>query len=178
MLEHWLMTSHRCCLELEPIRQTESISIGLLPGKAFYNLRYAHSSLGFVSPTENGLVKNVLEGAKRKLAKFVIKKEPITYIFRGVTKCASGYILRKGNVPLSYTRLREIFIDALRPYVDNIKQFGLHSLRRGGATAAENSGLPDRMFKRHARWRSEKAKDGYIKDSLEQRMKVSLSLGL
>ncbi|XP_046567698.1 uncharacterized protein LOC124276085 [Haliotis rubra] len=52
------------------------------------------------------------------------------------------------------------------------------SLRSGGATAAANNGIPDRMFKRHGRWRSEKAKDGYVKDKLENRIKVSLSLGL
>ena len=40
--------------------------------------------------------------------------------------------------------------------------YGLHSLRAGGASAAANAGVPDRMFKRHGRWRSENAKDGYI----------------
>ncbi|XP_071093519.1 integrase/recombinase xerD homolog [Haliotis cracherodii] len=100
------------------------------------------------------------------------------YIFRNVSKCRSGYVLRKDNAPLSYTRLRELFIDALTPFVDNIKKYGLHSLRSGGATAAGNNGIPDRMFKRHGRWRSENAKDGYIKDSIDNRMKVSLSLGL
>ena len=46
-------------------------------------------------------------------------------------------------------------------------QFGLHSLRAGGASAAANAGVPDRLFKRHGRWRSKAAKDGYIKDSEE-----------
>ena len=36
----------------------------------------------------------------------------------------------------------------------------------------------DRMFKRHGRWLSESAKDGYIKDSVEERLKVSRSLGI
>ena len=35
------------------------------------------------------------------------------------------------------------------------KRFGLHSLRSGGASAAANAGVPDRLFKRHGRWRSE-----------------------
>ena len=42
------------------------------------------------------------------------------------------------------------------------KQFGMHSLRAGGATAAANAGVLDRLFKRHGHWRSETAKDGYI----------------
>ena len=43
------------------------------------------------------------------------------------------------------------------------KQFGLRSLRSGGAKAAANAGVPDRLFKCHGRWRSETAKDGYVK---------------
>ena len=57
-------------------------------------------------------------------------------------------------------------------------KYGLHSLRSGGATAAANAGVPDRAFKRHGRWRSENAKDGYVKDTLEYRLNVSKSLGL
>eukprot|EP00731_Ephydatia_muelleri_P026444 Em0018g544a len=51
------------------------------------------------------------------------------------------------------------------------------SLRAGGATAAANAGVPDRLFKRHGCWRSESAKDGYVKDSVERRLSVSKSLG-
>ena len=56
--------------------------------------------------------------------------------------------------------------------------FSIHSLRAEGATAAANAGVPDRLFKRHGRWRSENAKDGYVKDNLEARLKVSKMLGL
>ena len=58
------------------------------------------------------------------------------------------------------------------------KLFGLHSLWAGGATAAANAGVPDRLFKQHGRWKSESAKDGYIKDSMEKRLKVSKPLGI
>ena len=58
------------------------------------------------------------------------------------------------------------------------RQFGLHSLRSGGALAAANAGVPDRWFKHHGRWRSENAKDGYIKDKLEDRLSVSKNIGL
>ena len=54
--------------------------------------------------------------------------------------------------------------------------FGLHSLRAGGASAAANAGVSDRLFKRHGRWRTDRAKDGYIKDSLESLLSVSKSL--
>ena len=56
--------------------------------------------------------------------------------------------------------------------------FGMHSLRAGDATAAANAGVPDRLFKRHGRWRSETTKDGYVKDSVEEHLGVSKHLGL
>ena len=36
----------------------------------------------------------------------------------------------------------------------------------------------DKIFKRKGRWRSENAEDGYVADSLESRLAVSISLGL
>ena len=79
---------------------------------------------------------------------------------------------------MSYTNLRDEFLAALSPHVNDISKFCLHSLRAGGVSAAANNGVKDRMFKRHGRWVSESAKDGYIKDSLKERLAVTLSLGL
>ena len=57
------------------------------------------------------------------------------------------------------------------------KQFGTRSLWAGGATAAANAGVPDRLFKHHGRWRSKTARDGYVKDSVERTLTVSIGLG-
>ena len=38
--------------------------------------------------------------------------------------------------------------------------------------------VPDRLFKRHGRWRSENAKDGYVKDSFNDLLFVSKNLGI
>jgi hypothetical protein len=84
--------------------------------------------------------------------------------------------LRKGK--LSYSRYREIFLDAIKQIGYDPKLYGLHSLRAGGATSAANAGVQDRLFKRHGRWRSETAKDGYVEDSLGSRLSVSKNLGL
>ena len=56
--------------------------------------------------------------------------------------------------------------------------FGMHSFRAGGAAAATNAGVPDRLFKRHGRWRLESAKDGYVKDTEQSRLSVSQRLDL
>ena len=40
--------------------------------------------------------------------------------------------------------------------------YGLPSLRSAGASAAANAGISDRLFKGHGRWKSDRAKDGYV----------------
>lgn len=52
-------------------------------------------------------------------------------------------------------------------------RFGLHFLRFGGCTAAANYGDQDRLFQRHGRWRTEKAKDRYTKDCVQNLLSVS-----
>ena len=248
--------------------------------KAYYSVKWIHDLYGMKSPTDSLLVKNILESAKRRLSKCVVKKEPVTvdillkmfnslycekdmknqrticacllayagflrsdellkirrsdiifhdtyinifiessktdiyrdghwltisrtgtilcpvlnleryltwaninsdsdmYLFCGISKCKKGYKLRDFNKPISYTTLRELFIGAFKTHVVDISKYGLHSLRSGGATAAANNGIKDRLFKKHGRWRSENAKDGYIKDCLSERLSVSQNLGL
>lgn len=102
------------------------------------------------------------------------------FIFRGITHFKKQKIdrLRVANKPISYSRTRECFLQAVVKVGLPRKIFGLHSLRAGGATAAANAGIPDRLFKRHGRWRSETAKDGYVKDNVDSLLLVSQSLGL
>ena len=98
-------------------------------------------------------------------------------LFRGITKTKHGERLRASG-SLSYTRMRELFLAKLNELDFDPHKFGLHSLRSGGASAAANAGIPDRLFKRHGRWRSEAAKDGYVQDSQEALMSISKSLKL
>lgn len=99
------------------------------------------------------------------------------HLFRAIVNTKNGQKLRESG-GISYTRMRELVLEKLSAIGLDPKRFGLHSLRSGGASAAANSGVPDRMFKRHGRWRSENAKDGYVKDSLKDRLSVSQQLGL
>ena len=82
----------------------------------------------------------------------------------------------RGSVPLSYTR--EIVLSTFDSIGLPKQDYGLHSLRAGGASAAANARVPERLFKRHVRWKSDKAKDGYIKDNVHSLLLVSLSLGI
>ncbi|KAL5463210.1 hypothetical protein EMCRGX_G032089 [Ephydatia muelleri] len=98
-------------------------------------------------------------------------------VFRAIVNSKGGEMLRKSG-GLSYSRLRELLLAKIAMLGMDPLQFGMHSLRAGGATAAANAGVPDRLFKRHGRWRSESAKDGYVKDSAGSRLSVSKSLGI
>ena len=100
------------------------------------------------------------------------------YIFCNLSATKSGYKVRDTCKPISYSTLRDCFREALKPHVPDVNKYCLHSLRSGGASAAANSGIKDRLFKRHGRWLSDSAKDGYVKDSINERLKVSQSLGL
>ena len=106
-----------------------------------------------------------------------LQKVDKSFLFRRITKSKSGERLREGGA-LSYTRLRECLKEKLLQLGFPAAQFGLHSLRAGGATAAANAKVPDRLFRRHRKWKTEVAKDGYVEDSLEARLSVSNSLGL
>ena len=54
----------------------------------------------------------------------------------------------------------------------------IFSLRSGGATAAAQAGIPDRLFKRHGHWSSDSAKDGYGKDLVASLLEVTQRLGI
>ena len=76
---------------------------------------------------------------------------------------------------LSYSRTREIVKEAFKDITD-VSKISFHSLRSGGAPAAANAGIPDRLFKHHGRWASENAKDCYVKDNLDS--SVTRTLGI
>ena len=73
---------------------------------------------------------------------------------------------------------RKIVLEASEKIRLPRNKFGLPSLRSGGATSAANIGVKDRLFKKHGRWKSEKAKDGYIKHNIRELLHVSANLGI
>ena len=80
-----------------------------------------------------------------------IDKQCDKYIFRGIEHTKNGQRLRKIDKPLSYTTARGHVLDLLANIGLHPKKFGLHSLRSGGASAAANLGVNDRLFKEHGR---------------------------
>ena len=94
------------------------------------------------------------------------------------------YATKKGHnvhfqTGITYETIRKCFLAHLEQlYPNDVKRFGLHSLRSGGASAAANNDVPERLIDKHGRWKSSRSKDRYIKDSSEKRIKVSMNLGI
>ena len=93
-------------------------------------------------------------------------------------KVKNGHVLRRADKAVSYSSLRRDILGAVSRIGLEKSRFGLHSMRRGGATRAARNGVNDRLFKKHGRWRSEKAKDGYVAETLRAMLSVSRNLGI
>ena len=102
------------------------------------------------------------------------------FVFRGITrhKNIASRTLKKSNIPLSYNTARVLLLKAFESVGCDQSLLGVHSLRSGGATAAANNSVPDRLFKKHGRWLSDRSKDRYVHESLQQKLLVTTSLGL
>lgn len=100
------------------------------------------------------------------------------YLFKPAFRSKHVPSLIRKNKKLSYTRTRECVKAKLKLVAPKLN-VSTHSLRASGATAVANTqGVSDRCLKRHGRWKTEIAKDGYIKDSLDERLSVTKILNL
>ena len=99
------------------------------------------------------------------------------FVIPRLFKAKKGYSASK-TLGISYSRAREIFLEKLNECNIPSNKYGLHSLRSGGASAASSSGVDERLISKHGRWKSDVSKNGYIKDSLDKRLKISKSLNL
>ena len=78
---------------------------------------------------------------------------------------------------MSYSRAKELLRKELKCEGLDSSLFGIPSLRSGGASmAAAALGGPDRLFQRHGGWRSEKARNNYVEESLDSLLLVSQSM--
>ena len=115
---------------------------------------------------------------KEYLKKLDISPDSSEFIFRPLVKTKSSYKLVKVDKHISYATFRGQLTKRLQSIVPDPSVYGTHSFRSGGASRAANSGVSDRVFQRHGRWKSVAAKDGYVKDDMSSRLAVSKSLGL
>ena len=78
---------------------------------------------------------------------------------------------------MTYSRASEFFKKELVKVLMHAKDFGLHSLRSGGATtAAALAGIPDRLLQRQGGWRTAKAKNNYIVESKNSLLHITKTM--
>ena len=85
-----------------------------------------------------------------------------------------GYKLRKHR--LTYSRALELTKDQLAAIGLKSEEYGLHSMRSGGASLAAALGLSDRLIMRHGDWKSDSSKNRYISESKSSLLSVSKAL--
>ena len=95
-------------------------------------------------------------------------------LFWRVQSTKQGVRLR--DQPMSYTCAKELLKRELQREGLDASQFGIHSLRSGGASAAAALGIPDRLFQRHGGWQIVKARNNYVEESLDSLLLVSKSM--
>ena len=111
-----------------------------------------------------------------RLSSLSIAKNPSCFLVPRVVKTKKGHRIHP-SLGISCTRAREIF----KEYLEETKfdgDFGLHSLRSGGASAAAENLVDERLISKHGRWSSDRARNMYIKDSLKNRLLITKNLGL
>ena len=88
---------------------------------------------------------------EKYLLKADIALDSDDFIFRSLSffKSKDTYRLCKINKPLSYTRARELLLEALTQAGLEKTNFGLHSLRSGGVSEAAYNRIPERLLKAH-----------------------------
>ena len=82
-----------------------------------------------------------------------IPRDSDHYIFHNVAfqRSKNKYILRPTNTPMSYSRTRELLLSKLQGIGLDKSDFGTHSLRAGGATAAAANHTEERLMMMHGR---------------------------
>ena len=101
------------------------------------------------------------------------------FIFRPIHTNVNGLqSLRKSEKPIAYSTARDNVLQVIAAIGLNPKDFGLHSLRSGGASAAANLGVKDRLIMKHGRWKTEGVKNRYISEDLDNLLLVSRSIGI
>jgi hypothetical protein len=80
-------------------------------------------------------------------------------------------------MPLTYSNVRDITKRKLGQIGLNTQVYSTHSLRSGGASAASNHDMSDRLLQRHGRWAGSSSASRYLDDNLTNRLSVSQCIG-
>ena len=74
--------------------------------------------------------------------------------------------------------LESYLLKSSRPLALIVSYMVFSSRGIGGASAASNNDLPDRVIKKHGCWKSEKAKDTSCREDIQHQLLVTLNIGI
>ena len=116
---------------------------------------------------------------ERYLKDTKLDSAPENFIICRLAKTKKGHNAI-GNRPISYTTVYEYFQEFIVPVCEEISpgSYGIHSLRSGGASAAINNGVSERLVGKHGRWKSGYSRDRYLKDDKKARLSVTEAINL
>ncbi|XP_020623284.1 uncharacterized protein LOC110060823 [Orbicella faveolata] len=227
--------------ELQQLAKTRPVSS---VNSAVYGVSWVHKKSGYQEPSKYPVVKQVVDAARRILARPAERKEPLSSVlvrkvigrlekgnlgdlqraalfslgffgflrwddlrhfsvdsfyfadshvaiflekrkndqFReglSVISTRVAYQERSSSAErgcMSYSRAKELIKEELGKEGQDPTKFGIHSLCSGGTSAAAALGVPDRLFQRHGGRRSERARNNYVKESLDSLLLVTKSI--
>ena len=100
-----------------------------------------------------------------------------SFLLPRIIRIKKGYKAHQ-TLGISYTTARETFVKHVRAVYGTVLKYTLHGLRAGGASEAASNGIDGRSISKHGRWKTQKARNAYIHDSVANRLRVTRSLGL
>lgn len=106
-------------------------------------------------------------------------QEKLNFVMCRLAKTKKGHNAI-GCRPIGYTTINDDFHRFIAPVCEDINSrlYGLHSLRSGGASAAINNGVSERLVGKHGRWKSGYSRDRYLKDDKKSRLSVTKAIKL
>ena len=112
-----------------------------------------------------------------QLAKLDVNNDGAAFVIPRLFKTKHGYTASK-TAGISYTSATELFNRNIQIVTEKERKYAFHSLRAGGASAAANHGLSDRLISKQGRWAPEGGRNRHIEDSTANRLQVTRCLGL
>ena len=121
--------------------------------------QYREGNLVYIAKT--GSRSCPMKWLKKYLSTTGLISQPESYLL-----CRFAKTKRVHNVlgvhPITYQTARKSFLEHIS-FLDSNINLGLHSHRSGGATAASNNKVDERLIGKHGRWNSTSARELYIK---------------
>ena len=144
-----------------------------IPKRRNDQCREGHTSL----PARSHKASCPFSVTERLLKLLPLSSESSSPLVRRIVKSKSKEYLHVSK-GVSYTTLGEGFRKYVKPFVDDIARYGMHSIKSGAALNPACRNVSADMLGMHAGWKRANSKSRYIKYTVNDRLKVARSIAL